>query len=59
MTDGDEATHSSIASSEQVFVLSALERDQLAEAKKQHIPRRPLKGIEIIVLSALRIYLYL
>jgi len=42
---------------EQALVHSSLERDQLAEAKKRHIPRRPLKGIEILVLLALRIYL--
>ena len=57
MTDRHEAPPSSIASSEQALVLSSLERDQLAEAKKQHLPRRPLKGIEILVVSALRIYL--
>jgi hypothetical protein len=57
MTDRHDAAQSSIASSEQALVLSSLEHDQLAEAKKQHVPRRPLKGIEILVLSALRIYL--
>jgi len=47
----------SIGPVEQALVHSSLERDQLAEAKKRHIPRRPLKGIEILVLLALRIYL--
>jgi hypothetical protein len=54
MTD---TAHGSIGPVEQALVLSSLERDQLAEAKKQHIPRRRLKGIELLVLLALRIYL--
>ncbi len=57
MPDRHAATQSSIPSSDQALVLSALERDQLAEAKKQHIPQRQLKGVEILVLSVLRIYL--
>ena len=39
------------------LVLSTLEPDQLAEAKKQRIPRRLLKGRELLVLWLLRIYL--
>ena len=31
--------------SEQELVLSTLEPDQLAEAKKQRVPRRHLKGV--------------
>ena len=42
---------------EQELVLSALEPDQLAEAKKEHVPRRRLKGRELLVLWGLRIYL--
>ncbi len=42
---------------EQELVLSTLEPDQLAEAKKQHVPRRRLKGPELLVLWGLRIYL--
>ncbi len=42
---------------EQELVLSALEPDQLAEAKKEHVPRRRLKGPELLVLWGLRIYL--
>ena len=42
---------------EQDLVLSALEPDQLAEARKQRVPRRRLKGRELIVLWFLRIYL--
>jgi hypothetical protein len=43
--------------SDQTLVLSALEHDQLARAKKHHIPRRRLKGPELLVLWSLRIYL--
>jgi hypothetical protein len=39
------------------LVLSALEPDQLANAKKHPIPRRNLKGPELLVLWALRLYL--
>ncbi len=42
---------------EQELVLSTLEPDQLAEAKKEHVPRRRLKGPELLVLWGLRIYL--
>jgi hypothetical protein len=37
--------------------VSSLERDQLTEVKKQHFPRRKLKGSELVVLWSLRIYL--
>jgi hypothetical protein len=43
--------------SDQALVLSSLEHDQLANAKKHPIPRRHLKGPELLVLWALRIYL--
>jgi hypothetical protein len=43
--------------SEQELVLATLEPDQLAEAKKQRVPRRHLKGRELLVLWFLRIYL--
>ena len=43
--------------SEQELVLSTLEPDQLAEAKKVRLPRRQLKGRELLVLWFLRIYL--
>ena len=42
---------------ERDLVLSTLEPDQLAEAKKVHVPRRLLKGRELMVLWFLRIYL--
>lgn len=46
-----------ISSSDQSLVLSSLEHDQLAKAKKHFIPRRHLKGPELLVLWSLRIYL--
>jgi hypothetical protein len=45
------------STSDQTLVLSALEHDQLARAKKHPIPRRQLKGPELAVLWSLRIYL--
>jgi hypothetical protein len=45
-----------ITPSEKAVVLSTLEQDQLA-LQKHHIPRRQLKGFEIFILWALRIYL--
>jgi len=39
------------------LALSSLEHDQLVKAKKHPIPRRHLKGPELLVLWALRIYL--
>jgi hypothetical protein len=45
------------ASSDQSWVLSSLEHDQLVTAKKHHIPLRRLKGHELLVLWSLRIYL--
>jgi len=46
-----------ISSSDQSLVLSSLEHDQLARARKHYIPRRHLKGPELLVLWGLRIYL--
>ncbi len=43
--------------SEEELVLSTLEPDQLAEAKKQRVPRRRLRRSELLVLWFLRIYL--
>ena len=43
--------------SDEELVLATLEPDQLAEAKKQRIPRRPLRRGEVVVLWLLRIYL--
>jgi hypothetical protein len=41
---------------EQDLVLSTLEHDQLVKAKKHPIPRRHLKGLELGILWALRLY---
>jgi len=46
-----------VDASEERLVLWTLEPDQLAEAKKQRVPRRRLKGAELLVLWGLRIYL--
>jgi hypothetical protein len=46
-----------ISSADQRLALSSLEHDQLVHAKKHFIPRRHLKGPELLVLWALRIYL--
>jgi hypothetical protein len=46
-----------ISSFDQRLVLSSLEHDQLAKAKKHFIPRRHLKGPELVILWGLRIYL--
>jgi len=43
--------------SDQTWVLSSLEHDQLVKAKKHPIPRRHLKGPELLVLWTLRLYL--
>jgi hypothetical protein len=43
--------------SDQDWVLSSLEHDQLVKAKKHFIPRRRLKGRELVVLWGLRVYL--
>jgi len=43
--------------SDQTWVLSSLEHDQLANAKKHPIPRRHLRGFELLLVWALRLYL--
>lgn len=45
------------SSPDQSWVLTSLEHDQLVRAKKHPIPRRHLKGPELLVLWGLRIYL--
>jgi hypothetical protein len=55
---GKEHEHQHEFSIEQtILVLSALERDQLTGGKKQCLPRRHLKGFEVIILWSLRVYL--
>jgi hypothetical protein len=46
-----------LSSQDQSWVLSSLEPDQLARAKRHPIPRRHLKGGELAILWALRLYL--
>jgi hypothetical protein len=52
-----ERTPALISNADQQLALSSLEHDQLVQAKKHFIPRRRLKGPELLVLWALRIYL--
>ncbi len=51
-----EKIDSRYLASHQDWVLSSLEHDQLANAKKQPIPRRKFSGSELFVLWALRVY---
>ncbi|MGD1024109.1 MAG: hypothetical protein ABR880_15085 [Candidatus Sulfotelmatobacter sp.] len=46
-----------ISSADETLVLASLEHDQLVGAKKHLIPRRHLKGPELVVLWSLRLYL--
>ncbi len=55
--DEEHGSNNSIAPSEQELVLSTLELDQLAEIKKQRVPRRRLTRPEALTLWALRLYL--
>ena len=43
--------------SDQSWVLSTLEHDQLVKSKKSFVPRRRLKVPELVILWSLRIYL--
>ena len=43
--------------SDERWILASLEHDQLVKAKKNNIPRRVLKGPELLLLWALRGYL--
>ena len=49
--------HLQVSQEEAGFVLSTLERDQLALAKKTPVARRRLRGGELLLLWALRLYL--
>ena len=49
-------THEHVSDADAGFVLSTLEPDQLAEAKKVSVPRRQLGRMELTLLWALRIY---
>ncbi len=56
MTKNQPAPHP-ISSADESLVLSSLEHDQLVGAKKHPIPRRHLKGFELLILWSLRVYL--
>jgi hypothetical protein len=43
---------------DQALVLSTLEHDQLVKAKKNPIPRRHLRGPQLAILWALRLYVF-
>ncbi len=51
----DEHEHASAAETD--LVLSTLEHDQLVTSKRQPVPRRKLKGGELALAWALRLYL--
>lgn len=55
MKDENEEMLSS--SSNASWILASLEHDQLVRAKKHSIPRRILRGPQLLLLWALRIYL--
>jgi hypothetical protein len=55
MTLKDDATDPTITQKD--FVTHVLEQDQLSQAKKRPVPRKQLRGIELLVLWSLRIYL--
>ena len=46
----------SIAESGSLGILASLEPDQLTAAKRQQVPRRHLKGSEVLLLWSLRVY---
>lgn len=51
------AKHQHVSQEEAGFVLSTLERDQLALARKVPVPRRLLRRGELALLWVLRLYL--
>jgi hypothetical protein len=46
-----------LSNADQSWVLSTLEPDQLVKSKKHPIPRRHLKGPQLLLLWTLRLYL--
>ncbi|MGH9513253.1 MAG: hypothetical protein ACRD2U_14060 [Terriglobales bacterium] len=46
-----------VSTADKRWILASLEHDQLVKAKKYNIPRRILKGPELLILWSLRIYL--
>ena len=49
-------TQEHISDAEAGFVLSTLEHDQLVVTKNVSVPRRKLRGHELLILWALRVY---
>ena len=56
MSEKHEHGHLHVSDADAGFVLSTLEPDQLAEAKRVAVPRRRLHGGELALLWALRVY---
>ena len=50
-------SHEHVSDADAGFVLSTLEHDQLVAAKNVSVPRRQLRGGELLLLWALRVYL--
>ena len=48
--------HEHVSDADAGFVLSTLEHDQLVVAKNVSVPRRRLRGGELLILWALRVY---
>lgn len=49
--------HEHVSEADAGFVLSTLDRDQLAGVKRAPMPRRRLRRGELLILWALRVYL--
>ena len=56
MSEKHEHEHGHVSDADAGFVLSTLEPEQLAEATRVAVPRRRLRGGELALLWALRIY---
>ena len=57
MTEKQQGNQPLSDASDKSWILASLEHDQLVKAKKHKITRRILKGPELLLLWALRIYL--
>lgn len=57
MSDRPHVHDDPIDASEQALVLSLLEPGQLADTKRQRLPRRRLSRGELVIVTALRVYL--
>jgi hypothetical protein len=52
-----KAEHEHVSQADTSLVLETLEHDQLVSAKREPVPRRRLKGGELALVWALRLYL--